>query len=81
MSSPYGFFNSEGNDVMHSLEGVYLMSSTSDGGKHHLKGFGTYIHSSNLRYCIALFSARGLSKHTWINDQDRYRGRKDKTNE
>jgi hypothetical protein len=35
---------------------------------------GTYIYSSNTRHCIALFSVRGLSKHTWINDQDRYIG-------
>jgi hypothetical protein len=75
MSNHYGFFNSEGNDVMHSLQGVYLMSSTSDGRKHHLKGFGTYIHQSNIRQVIALYGARGLSKHTWINDQDRYIGK------
>ena len=75
MSSPYGFFNSEGNDVMHSLQGVYLMSSTSEGGKHHLKGFGTYIHQSNLRQVIALYGARVLSTHNWIKDQDRYIGK------
>jgi len=66
MSSPYGFFISEGNNVMHSVQGAYLMSSTSDGGKHHLKGFGTYIHQSNIRHCIALYGARVLSKHIWI---------------
>jgi hypothetical protein len=81
MSNHYGFFTSFGNAPMHN-QFVHLSSSTSYGGdSHHIKGMGTYIHSSNLRYCIALFSASGLSKHTWINDQDRYRGREDKTNE
>jgi hypothetical protein len=63
MSNHYGFFISEGNNVQWSVQGAYLMSSTSDGGKHHLKGFGTYIHQSNIRQVIALYGARVLSKH------------------
>jgi hypothetical protein len=75
MSNHYGFLTSSNNNVFNSLQGVYLTSSTSDGGKHKKKGFGTYIHQSNIRHCIALYGARVLSKHTWINDQDRYMGR------
>jgi len=81
MSNHYGFFNNAGNNVEGSSHLVYFISSTSAATSRDIKGMGTYIHSSNLRYCIALFSARGLSKHTWINDQDRYMGKEDKTNE
>jgi hypothetical protein len=70
-----GFFNSHANNIQGSVQGVYLMSSTSAGHIYDIKGFGTYIHQSNIRHCIALYSARVLSKHTWINDQDRYMGR------
>ena len=71
----YGFFNSHANNIQGSVQGVYLMSSTSDGRKHHLKGFGTYIHQSNIRQVIALYGARVLSTHNWIKDQDRYIGK------
>ena len=74
MSNHYGFFTSYGNNVQFSFQLVYLTSSTSAGTSRDIKGMGTYIYASNLRYCIALFSARVLSKHTWINDQDRYIG-------
>jgi hypothetical protein len=74
MSNHYGFFTSCGNNVQFSFQLVYLTSSTSAGTSRDIKGRGTYIYSSNTRHCIALFSARGLSKHTWINDQDRYIG-------
>ena len=65
----YGFFNNDSNNIFTSLQGVYLTSSTSSQNR------GLYIHPCNLRHCIALFSARSLSKHTWINDPDRYMGR------
>ena len=73
MSNHYGFFNNQGNNLQYSVQGVYLMSSTSSQN-------GLYIHQSNIRHCLALYSARVLSKHTWINDQDGYMGR-DKINE
>ena len=74
--SHYGFFTNRCNNVMHSVKLVYLTSSTSAGTSKDIKGMGgLYIHQSNTRHCIALFSARVLSKHTWINDQDRYMGR------
>jgi len=75
MSSHYGFFASYGNNVQFSGQLVYLTSSTSAGSIRDIKGMGTYIHQSNIRHCIALYSARVLSKHNWINDQDRYIGK------
>lgn len=75
MSNHYGFFASYGNNVQFSGQLVYLTSSTSAGSVRDIKGMGTYIHQSNIRQVIALYGARGLSKHTWINDQDRYIGK------
>ncbi len=77
MSNHYGFFSSYGNNVQFSVQLVYLTSSTSAATIRDIKGMGTYIHQSNIRHCIALYGARVLSKHTWINDQDRYIIRED----
>ena len=76
MSNHYGFFLSEGNEVFHSIRGIALLPNTSYGGdKHHIKGLGTYMYDNNIRQSICLFSVRSLTKHTWINDQDRYIGK------
>ena len=72
MSNHYGFFISEGNNVQWSVQGAYLMSSTSDGGKHHLIGRGTYMYKDNIRHCIALCCVRSIPKHNWITSNDVY---------
>jgi len=78
MSNHYGFFNSESNDVMHSLQGSSLLPSTiSNGtGSHYRpKGHGTYMYKDNYRLSIGLFCVRSLTKHTWINSNDVYLGK------
>ncbi len=74
MNNHYGFFNSSANNIQGSVQGVYLMASTSS---HH----GLYIHQSNIRHCLALYSARVLSKHTWINSNNVYIANKENINE
>jgi hypothetical protein len=75
MSNHYGFLTIASNNVFKSQREVYLTSSSSAGPSSNFKGFGTYMYQSNLRHCVALYGARVLSKHNWVNDQDRYIGR------
>lgn len=75
MSTHYGFFSNDSNDVLHSAQGVYLTSSTSPTKQLALKGIGHYLYIDNFRLAIALFGARSLSKNTWVNNSDRYLGR------
>ena len=70
----YGFFTSKANDLFNSVQGVVLLSLTSDGGKDHLTGRGTYMYLDNFRRSISLFSIRSLVKSTWINSNDVYIG-------
>ena len=74
MTQHYGFFNNQCNDIMHSLQCVYLLSSTASGRLESMKGNGTYMYKDNFRRSISLFSTRCLSKHSWVTDQDRYIG-------
>jgi len=61
------------NDVMHSSQYKYLISSISakasrtDCGKQ-----GFFLEPYYFRDSIALSTSKALTKHTWINDQDRY---------
>jgi hypothetical protein len=73
----YGFFNNNCNDVMHSLQDTYLMSSTTSGPNISMKGRGNYMYDENIRRSIIIFNVRCLSTHTWITDQDRYLVSKD----
>jgi hypothetical protein len=75
MSSHYGFFSNDSNDVCHTLQGVYITSSTSPTKQLAIKGIGHYLYTDNFRLAIALFGARVLSKPTWINNSDRYIGK------
>jgi len=75
MSNHYGFFASYGNNVQFSGQLVYLTSSTSAGSVRDIKGMGTYIHQSNIRHCIALYSARVLSKHIGLKNKDGFKGK------
>lgn len=74
MSTHYGFLTSKANDLFNSVQGVVLLSLTSDGGKDHLTGRGTYMYPNNIRRAIALFCVRSLPKHTWINSNNVYIG-------
>jgi hypothetical protein len=62
------------NDVMHSSQYKYLISSISakasreDCGKQ-----GFFLESYYFRDSIALSTSKALIKHTWINDHDRFR--------
>lgn len=68
----YGFFTSKENNIFGSTQGVFLLSFTSDGGKNHLKGAGTYMYLANFRRSISLFSTRSLIKSDWINSNNVY---------
>ncbi len=70
--SHYGFLTSKANDLFNSVQGSFLLSSTSDGGKHHLIGRGTYMYKDNIRHCIALCCVRSIPKHNWITSNDVY---------
>ena len=74
----YGFFNNASNNVFGSIQGVYLISSTSSCSykkQGSIKGLGTYMYDDNIRRSIALFCVRSIPKHTWVNDPNVYIGR------
>lgn len=75
MNSQYGFFNTHNNDLFHSIQGAYILSSTSFCHNNSIKGSGTYMYPPNLRRSISLFCARSLPKHSWKNSNDVYIGR------
>lgn len=68
MSNHCGFFNNSNNNVMHSTQLVYLMSSYNH---------GLYIYQSNIRQVIALYGARRLSLDSFISHEDVYIVRED----
>lgn len=70
----YGFFTSEKNTVMGSIQGVYLTSSSSAATKKDIKGFGTYMYLDNFRKSVALFNIRTLVKSSWVISSDVYIG-------
>jgi hypothetical protein len=72
----YGFLNSYGNDPMHNQFTALLASTSYGGDEHHIMGRGAYIHSANMRRCVALCSVRSLVKSNWMNSNDVYIGRK-----
>ncbi len=71
MSNHCGFFNNSNNNVMHSTQLVYLMSSMSS------YNHGLYIYQSNIRQVIALYGARRLSLDSFISHEDVYIVRED----
>jgi hypothetical protein len=73
----YGFFTSQKNSMMGSMDGVYLTSSSSSATKKDIKGFGTYMYSDNFRKSVTLFAVRSLVKSTWLNQADVYIGREE----
>ena len=77
MNNHYGFFNNNSNDMFASVQGVYLISSTSSWpkGAGSFKGTGSYLNQSNLRHCIALYCVRTIPKHSWVNSNNVYMGR------
>ena len=77
MSNHYGFFMFEGNDVMHSVQGVSLLSSTIYHRSNRYKGLGEYMYEPT----IGLFCVRSLPKHTWITSNDVYIANRDIINE
>lgn len=74
MTQNYGFFNNACNNVFASIQGVYLISSTTPNIGTRPKGPGTYMYPNNIRHCIALFCVRSLPKHSWINSNNVYIG-------
>jgi hypothetical protein len=76
MNNHYGFFNSDSNNISGSVQGAYLVSSTSSGAGTRPKGPGLYIHQSNFRIAIALYCVRTIPKHNWINSNNVYIGRR-----
>jgi hypothetical protein len=72
------FFTNSNNSVHVSTFSIYLSSSSLVGKLRDIKGMGLYIHENGFRRCIELFSARYLSKHTWIEDQYLYFAPKEK---
>ena len=68
----YGFFMCECNDVFHSVQGVFLGSSTSPNAGTRPKGLGTYIFLDNFRRSVSLFSVRSLIKSNWIYKDNSY---------
>ena len=78
MSNHHGFFTSDSNNVQCSVQGAYLMSSTSSCSYKHdgkIKGLGTYMYKDNIRHCIALYCVRTIPKHSWVNSNNVYMGR------
>jgi hypothetical protein len=61
------YFISDSNNVQQGQQLVYLQSC-----KCYSHSGGLYIYENNFRDMVALFNARVLPRHTWINDQDRY---------
>jgi hypothetical protein len=62
----------EANDVMHSTQGVSLLSSTINHRNNRYKGLGEYMYKDNIRHGIALCCVRSIPKHTWINSNNVY---------
>ena len=73
MTQHYGFFYSGNNNVFASIQGVALISSTSN-ANNRPKGHGTYMYDDNIRRAIALFCVRSIPKHSWINSNNVYIG-------
>jgi hypothetical protein len=59
------------NDLFHGQIKTTLMSSTPS----DLSSIPCFTSDVNTRRSIALFCARALPKHTWINDSDRFMAR------
>jgi len=61
------------NDVMHSSQYKYFISSiTSKASRDDCGKQGFFLQPYYFRDSIALSVSKALTKHTWINDQDRY---------
>ena len=78
-NQPIAFLLTEGNDIYHVGQGTCFLSYTysypNDG---RVVANGVYLHKEPkdiLRRAVALFSARSLPKHNWINDNNRFIGR------
>ena len=79
MSSQIAFFYCSNNTIYHAKQLTSLLSSPlicrKDDRSGSLIGAGVFLYSHN-EESIALFSARSLPKHTWINDNNRFQGKK-----
>jgi len=72
---PIAFFYCDSNNMFKAQVQTCLLSCNYSSNRMSSYSGGVFISKNNIRRCIALFSARSLPKHTWINDQDRYLGR------
>ena len=63
-----GYMCASNNDLQHSGQLTFLLSSTFG----DLKSGGFYVTPENLLQASAIFTARKIIKHTWINDRDQF---------
>lgn len=61
-----GYLLSNGNDVQHAGQQTAIFSSVYN------TGGGFYVTSENLWQVAAIFSARRIIKHTWLNNRDQF---------
>ena len=61
------YMNNKGNCMMYNDQEVYITSSACSRNSGFSLSAG-----EGWRRAISLFSARKLSKHTWINDREEY---------
>ncbi len=61
------WFENSCNNMQETTTHVFLLSAI--GSRHN----GLAVHNQNIKDSITLFCARTIPKHSWLNDQDRFR--------